>query len=202
MVHQHVIGLLDFSISLFVLSQIWLNPLVADRNTFGAPQEIWRKNKHYGKKNDCECFEEWNARLYVNSIFQNAHEVFYTLRRYLQIHYQTTNRSFWRSNKPLYVVSPWGRVLDKLRWPSFYGFTHHVKTSNKIHNKFGGMLIESKNLQGISFSEMPHGIFSLRYLVGINEIYKQATHCVMILPCMVSAKLNQKLSILDVEFFI
>jgi hypothetical protein len=64
------------------------------------------------------------------------------------------------------------------------------------------MLIESKNLQGILFSEMPHVIFSLWYSVGINEIYKQATHCVMTLPCMVIAKLNQKLSILDVEVFI
>jgi hypothetical protein len=38
--------------------------------------------------------------------------------------------------------------------------------------------------------------------MGINEIYKQATRCVMTLPCMVSAKLNQKLSILEVIFFI
>jgi hypothetical protein len=33
-------------------------------------------------------------------------------------------------------------------------------------------------------------------------ISKQAIHHVMILPCMVSLKLNQKLSILDVKFFI
>jgi hypothetical protein len=31
---------------------------------------------------------------------------------------------------------------------------------------------------------------------------KQATHHVMTLPCMGSSKLNQKLSILDVKFFI
>jgi len=36
---------------------------------------------------------------------------------------------------------------------------------------------------------------------GVKQT-KQATHPIMTLPCMVSSKLNQKLSILNVEFLI
>jgi len=98
----------------------------------------------------------------------------------LQIHYETMNKSSWRSNKPLYVVRPWGRALVKLRWPK--ALPTMLKPPTRFIIIFGRMLIESKNLQGILFSEMPHVILSLWYLVGINEIYKQATHCVMTKP--------------------
>ncbi len=161
-------------------------------------------NKYFGKKNHCECFEEWNACLYVHSILKMPMSFLTLYKGNLQIYYETMNKSSWRSNKPLYVVRPWGRVLVKLRWPK--ALPTMLKPPTRFIIYLEECLLRVRTCKAFCFLKCLMWFFPYdTWWVSMRFINKQLIVSwlspmeveLWTLPCMVSAKLNLKLSIVD-----